>query len=68
MIERTLQAPAHNGLESESHHAGRNPPTVCKQGDKNVASPCFHPANVAKQPGSELIKRSLSVNYYEPRT
>lgn len=26
----------------------------------------FH-ANVAKQPGSELIMRSLNFNYYEPR-
>ena len=52
--------------ESESHHAEQHPPTVRKQGDKNVASPCFHHANVATQPGSELIKRSLSFNYYEP--
>ena len=52
--------------ESDSHHAGRNVATVCKQSDKNVASFCFHHANVAKQPGSELIKRSLIFNYYEP--
>jgi hypothetical protein len=66
MIDRTLQAPAPNGLESESHHAGRNPPTVRKQGDKNVASPCFHHTNVAKPPGSELIMRFVNFNYFEP--
>jgi hypothetical protein len=56
----------HISKESESHHAELTVATMRKQAIENVASSCFHQANVAKQPGSELIKRSLSVNYYEP--